>query len=104
MDKLEKKHIVEEGSENQKIEEKIIGEEPELILLHITRSVIYANFLKEGLEQAGIPCLIKSEAGLFPRGIGTILSNPLTDIKIYIPKRTSKEGEEIKRMLINNFD
>jgi len=94
-----------EKLEKPKPVEKIIEEEEsELALLYTTRSIIYANFLKDGLEKAGISCLVKSEAGLFPRGIGAIISHPLTDIKIYIPKKALKEGEEIKKMLVNNLD
>lgn len=94
-----------EKLEEPKPVEKIIEEEElELVLLYTTRSMIYADFLKDGLEKAGIPCLVKSEAGLFPRGVGAIISHPLTDIKIYISRKALKEGEEIKKMLLNNLD
>ncbi|HVP37502.1 MAG TPA: DUF2007 domain-containing protein [Terriglobales bacterium] len=73
-----------------------------LKLLYVTRSKIYAGFLKETLESNKIPCLIKSEAGYSLR-VGALIRLPISDIKLYVREEDFEKSCEIKEQVVDSL-
>lgn len=89
-----------EKTEIEGVEHFEPDEEPRLKLLYVTRSTIYANFLKETLEQNKIPFLVKRESmGLVP----ALVNQPLTDVKIYVREEDFEKACEIKEQLLDHI-
>ncbi len=89
-----------EKTEREAVEFFEPDEEPRLKLLYVTRSTIYANFLKETLEKNKIPCLIKRESmGLVP----ALVDQSLTDIRVYVREEDFEKSSEIKEQLLDNI-
>ncbi len=67
--------------------------EPRLKLLYVTKSMIYASFLKETLEKNSITCLVKGESG-YPPGC---------DIKIYVREEDFEKSSMIREQIIDSL-
>lgn len=82
------------------ISEAEVLSEPKLKLLYASSNLIYVNFLKETLKKNGIPCLVKKESmGLIP----ALVSQPLTDIRIFVREEDFGKSCEIKEQIVDNL-
>lgn len=81
------------------------GEEdlPEgLVLLYVTRNKVYAEFLKETLENSNIPCYMTSSGGFFEQGLGYVAKGK-GGYKIYVPEDKYEESMEIKEQTVRDL-
>ena len=74
--------------------------EPKLKLLYVTNKLAYVRFLKEGLENSGITCLIKrGPSGL----VQSSLPLSFYDISVYVREEDFEKSCEIKEQIIDNL-
>lgn len=96
--------LLEELPEEADLEE-LGGEEelPEgLALLYATRNKIYAEFLKETLENSNIPCYMTSSGGFFEEGLGYVTKGK-GGYKIYVPDDKLEESLTIKEQTVRDL-
>ncbi|KPL01154.1 MAG: hypothetical protein AMJ91_01355 [candidate division Zixibacteria bacterium SM23_73_3] len=94
--------LVEELPEDADLEE-LNEEVPEgLVLLYTTRNKVYAEFLKETLENSNIPCYMKSSGSFFEEGLGYVAKRK-GGYKIYVPMEKYEESLAIKEQTVRDL-
>jgi hypothetical protein len=81
------------------------GEEelPEdLVLLYSTRNKVYAEFLKETLENSNIPCYMTSSGSFLEQGLGYVAKGK-AGYKIYVPRDKYDESLAIKEQTVTDL-
>ena len=95
--------LIEELPEEADLE-GIDEELPEnLVLLYSTRNKVYAEFLKETLENSNIPCYMKSSGSFFEEGLGYVTKKK-GGYKIYVPEDKYEEGLAIKEQTVSDIE
>jgi len=95
--------LVEELPEEADLEEAGEDELPEgLMLLYSTRNKIYAEFLKETLENSNIPCYMTSSGSLFEEGLGYVTKGK-GGYKIYVPEDKYEESVAIREQTVRDL-
>jgi len=99
---------VAECSDCQRPLVRELEEEPEgresgvgFVLLHTFPSLVYAEMVKEALENSRIPCLIKSDMltsayGLKGGGVGS-------RVRVYVPQDRVEESAEIMNQMLDHI-
>jgi hypothetical protein len=96
--------LLEELPEEADLED-LSGEEdlPEgLVLLYTTRNKVYAEFLKETLENSNIPCYMTSSGGVFEEGLGYVTKGK-GGYKIYVPEDKLEESLAIREQTVRDL-
>jgi len=96
--------LVEELPEEADLEGLDGDEElPEdLVLLYSTRNKVYAEFLKETLENSNIPCYLRSSGSFFEEGLGYVTKGR-GGYKIYVPTNKYEEGLAIREQTVRDL-
>jgi hypothetical protein len=81
------------------------GEElPEnMVLLYHTRNKVYAEFLKETLENSDIPCYMKTSGSFLEEGLGYVAKKK-GGYRIYVPEDRYEESKAIKEQTVSNLE
>lgn len=74
----------------------------DLILLYSTRNKVYAEFLKETLENSNIPCYFRSSGSFFEEGLGYVTKGKI-GYKIYVPRDKYDEALAIKEQTVRDL-
>ena len=70
-------------------------------LLHTFPSIVYAEMVKEALENRGIPCLMKSD--MLTSAYGSKGGGVFSRVKIYVPEDRLKECDEVMNQMLNHI-
>ncbi len=96
--------LVEELPEEADLEE--VGEEEEvpegLMLLYHTKNKVYAEFLKETLENSDIPCYLSSSGTFLEEGLGYVAEGK-GGYRIYVPEDRYEESVAIKEQTVKDL-
>ncbi|MBC8175669.1 MAG: DUF2007 domain-containing protein [Candidatus Marinimicrobia bacterium] len=85
----------------EKLPDEIPTEEVKWVPLESISGDIYAEMVKESLENAFIPCYIKTDFMISAFGIrGSGI--PITKAKIYVPEESFEEASEILYGMMEN--
>jgi hypothetical protein len=72
------------------------------VLLYYTPNRVFAEFLKETLEQNSIPCVIRPTGSFLEQGLGYVeKDNP--GFKVYVPEDKYKEALAIKNQTVGEL-
>lgn len=95
--------LIEELPEEADLEESDDEESPEdWVLLYSTRNKVYAEFLKETLENSNIPCYMKSTGSFLEEGLGYVTKKK-GGYKIYVPTDKYEESLAIKEQTVSDL-
>ncbi len=96
--------LVEELPEEADLEGLDEDEElPEgLVHLYSTRNKVYAEFLKETLENSNIPCYLRSSGSFFEEGLGYVTKGK-GGYKIYVPEDKYEEALAIREQTVRGL-
>jgi hypothetical protein len=83
-------------------EEEGLDEEGEWVLLYSTTNRVYAEFLKETLEESNIRAIIRSSGSFLEHGLGYV-SKGQTGYKIYVQEEHYEESSAIKDQTVGNL-
>jgi hypothetical protein len=86
----------------EKLPEEDSEEEIKWVLLYYTPNRVFAEFLKETLEQNSIPCVIRPTGSFLEQGLGYVeKDNP--GFKAYVPEDKYKEALAIKNQTVGEL-
>ena len=88
VDELEKEYKDDEGEEK-------------FVLLHTFPSIVYAEMVKEALENRGIPCLMKSD--MLTSAYGSKGGGIFSRVRIFVPEERLKESDEIMDQMLDHI-
>lgn len=80
--------------------QKDTGKE-KFILLHTFPSVVYAEMVKEALENRGIPCLMKSD--MLTSAYGSKGGGVLSRVRIFVPEDRREESDRIMDQMLDHI-
>ena len=83
-------------------EDEGLEEEEGYVLLYSTSNRVYAEFLKETLEESNIRCIIRSIGSFFEHGLGYVSKSP-PGYKIYVLEEHYEESLAIKDQTVGNL-
>jgi hypothetical protein len=72
------------------------------VLLYSTRNKVYAEFLKETLENSNIPCYLRSSGSFFEEGLGYVTKGK-GGYKIYVPEDKQEEARAIREQTVRDL-
>lgn len=70
-------------------------------LLHTFPSIVYAEMVRETLENRGIPCLMKSD--MLTSAYGSKGGGVFSRVRIYVPEERLKECDEIMNQMLDHI-
>lgn len=76
-------------------------ERSQFVLLHTFPSIVYAEMVKEALEDSGIPCLMKSD--MLTSAIGAKGGGVGSRVRIYVPEDRVRESDEIMDQMLDHI-
>ncbi len=96
--------LVEELPEEADLEGSDTDEDvPEdWVLLYSTRNKVYAEFLKETLENSNIPCYFRSSGSFFEEGLGYVTKGK-GGFRIYVPADKYEEALAIREQTVRDL-
>ena len=94
--------LIEELPEEADLEEADEDLPEDLVLLYSTRNRVYAEFLKETLENSNIPCYMKSSGSFLEEGLGYVAKGK-KGYKIYVPEDRYEESLAIKEQTVSDL-
>jgi len=74
----------------------------DLVLLYSTRNKVYAEFLKETLENSNIPCYLRSSGSFFEEGLGYVTKGKV-GYKIFVPQDKYDEALAIREQTVRDL-
>ena len=86
-----------------KLREEKVGRDgdPTFVLLHTFPSIMYAEMVKEALENRGIPCLMKSD--MLTAAYGSKGGGVASRVRIYVPEERAAESDEIMDQMLDHI-
>ncbi len=95
--------LIEELPEEEEAEDLRVQDQPEnLVLLYSTRNRVYAEFLKETLENSNIRCYIRSFGSFLEEGLGYVARGK-GGWKIYVPADKYEESQAIREQTVGDL-
>ena len=96
--------LVEELPEEADLERSDDDEDvPEdWVLLYSTRNKVYAEFLRETLENSNIPCYFRSSGSFFEEGLGYVTKGK-GGYRIYVPEDKRDEALAIREQTVRDL-
>jgi hypothetical protein len=95
--------LIEELPEDAESDDSVEDLPENLVFLYNTRNKVYAEFLKETLENSGIPCYLKTSGSFLEEGLGYVTKNK-GGYKIYVPEDKYEESKAIKEQTVSNLE
>ena len=75
--------------------------EQKFVLLHTFPSIVYAEMVKEALENRGIPCLMKSD--MLTSAYGSKGGGVFSRIRIFVPEDRLEESDTIMDQMLDHI-
>ena len=75
--------------------------EGKFVLLHTFPSIVYAEMVKETLENNGIPCLMKSD--MLTSAYGSKGGGVLSRVRIFVPEDRLEESDRIMDQMLDHI-
>ncbi len=77
------------------------GEMGKFVLLHIFPNVVYAEMVRETLENRGIPCLVKAD--MLTSAYGSGGGGVATRVRIFVPENRVTESDDIMNQMLDHI-
>jgi len=87
----------------EKLPEENPEEETKWVLLYYSPNRVFAEFLKETLEQSNIPCCIRSSGSFLEQGLGYVEKDK-AGFKIYVSQEKYNEALAIKNQTVGELE
>lgn len=95
--------LIEELPEEADAEEVDEDLPEDLVLLYSTRNRVYAEFLKETLENSNIRCYLRPSGSFLEEGLGYVTKKK-GGFKIYVPEDKYEESLAIKEQTVSDLE
>jgi hypothetical protein len=86
----------------EKLPEENPDEETKWVLLYYTSNRVFAEFLRETLEQSNIPCWIRSTGTFLEQGLGYV-EKAEPGFKVYVSEEKYAEALAIKKQTVGEL-
>lgn len=77
------------------------GEVGNFVLLHVFPNVVYAEMVRETLENRGIPCLVKAD--MLTSAYGSGGGGVATRVRIFVPENRRTESDDIMNQMLDHI-